>query len=239
MQECVCEDLALRRNIRNYNEDVLINDISETGVREFSAFNNIPFFHVAESSSEDTTHSVEEGILKYNVSGALKILIYEDEIFTLEQLNKRMQDFSYGEEEKSNTPKLITKKHLDESKLKMTAAETANFVHNIPFLLGDLVPEGNEAWRLKLLTVKFFDFCYLPCYGDKDLADWKQNIADMHTSYINVCETHLKLHHHISIHFPTDTLKMGPLRYLRTIRQKRCLFFTLAFVMIGYDNFQI
>lgn len=218
MRKCIEEDLALRRNVHNYNDDVLMDDFSQTGIRELAAFNRIPYFHVTESSSEDITHSAEEGIEKYNISGALWLLIYEDELFTLDQLNTRLKNFSYGEEEKSNKPKAISKEHLNQNKLKMTAAETANFLHNLPFLIGDYIPENNLAWQLVLSTIKFHDFCYLPCYDDNDIMEWKNNIADMHTLYTNICKTHLKPHHHLALHFPTDTLKMGPLRYLRTIR---------------------
>lgn len=66
--------------------------------------------------------------------------------------------------------------HLKNHKLRMTAAETATFIHNITFVIGDLVPHDNDAWQLILNTVKFFDFSYLPCYEEKDLIDWRENI---------------------------------------------------------------
>lgn len=218
MQYCTIEDPATRRNRQNYNEDVLKPNFTETGIHHYSTFNSIPYFHVTESSVEDLTHSVEEGIIKYNISDALWILIYEDHLFTLQELNRRLKEFSYGEEEKSNKPHLILKDHLDNNKLKMSASETANFLQNITFILGDLIPQDNAVWSLILSTVKFFDFSYLPCYEEEDLEEWRKNIDEMSCLYMQICKTHLKPHHHYSIHFPVDTTKFGPLRYLRTIR---------------------
>lgn len=137
---------------------------------------------------------------------------------TLDQLNARMKDFSYGEEEKANKPHLISEENLDNSKLLMTAAETANFVHNLTFMIGDPVPESSLASYLILLTVKFFDYCYLPCYDNVDIEEWRALIEEMNNSYIHILGQHMKPHHHLGIHFPTDTLKYGPLRYARTIR---------------------
>lgn len=211
------ENPATRRNRVNYNEEVVMQNFDMTGIHGYSPLNNIPFFHVTESSAEDLSHSVDEGIVKYNISDALSILIYEDKLFTLEQLNRRINNFSYAPEEKSNKPGLILKEHLDLSKLKMTAAETATFIQNITFMIGDLVLENHDIWQFILNTVKFFDFCYLPCYEEEDLNEWTKNIDEMHKLYIELC-SHLKPHHHIAIHFPIDTRKFGPLRYMRTIR---------------------
>lgn len=218
MRKLTSENPEYRRNRQNYEEDVLVRDQSLTGVREYSPLNAVPHFHVTESSAEDTTHVVEEGICNYNVAEALYFLIYNDRIFTLDQLNNRMKHFSYGEEEKANKPHFILDADLDKINLKMTAAEMTNFVHNLPFIIGDLVPEGHVVWLFLLDTITFFDFCYLPCYENEDLNEWKEIIKRMHEDYIHIFGTHLKPVHHFSIHFPADTKKYGPLRYTRSIR---------------------
>lgn len=217
MKKSTTENPATRRNRVNYNEDVLMQDLYETGIHEYSILNNIPFFHVVESSAEDITHTVELGIIKYNISDALHILIYEDKLLTLQELNLRIKEFSYAEEEKSNKPHYILKDHLDNHNLRMTVAETASFIQNITFMIGDYVPEENYTWKLILNTVKFYDLCYLPCYEEEDLNEWTENIDTMHKLYIEICGD-LKPHHHWATHFPSDTRKFGPLKSMRTIR---------------------
>lgn len=84
-------------------------------------------------------------------------------------------------------------------------------------MVGDFVTEYNDTWQLILNTVKFFDFCYLPCYEEEDLNEWEENIDEMHQLYLHLF-SHLKPHHHFATHFPADTRKFGPLRYTKTIR---------------------
>lgn len=91
MKKSTTENPATRRNRVNYDEDVLIQDLYETGIHEYSILNNIPFFHVVKSSAEDITHTVELGVIKYNISDALYILIYEDKLLTLQELNLRIK----------------------------------------------------------------------------------------------------------------------------------------------------
>lgn len=207
-----------RRNRMNYEEDLFVNDQSKTGVREYSALNNIPHFHVTDSSSIDLTHSVDEGICHYNFGEILYYFIYQKEYFTLEILNERIQSFSYGEDEKSNVASSITKKHLLNNDFKMTAAEMSTFAHNITFLIGDLVPEDDIVWYFLLTNIKFIDYCYLPSYSNQDLKEWTELISEMNNLYMDIFGTTMKPVHHQSIHLPVDTLKYGPLRYTRTIR---------------------
>ncbi|KAJ6647993.1 hypothetical protein Bhyg_03218 [Pseudolycoriella hygida] len=51
----------LRRTKENYDDDVLMNNFTATGVREYSIFNEIPFFHVTTSAGVNTTHDMSEG----------------------------------------------------------------------------------------------------------------------------------------------------------------------------------
>lgn len=79
-----------RRNRENYNADVAKRNPAETGVVEFSPLNGIPYFHVCESSAEDITHIVDEGILHYNLLPSLYYFIYEKKYLTLQEFNNRI-----------------------------------------------------------------------------------------------------------------------------------------------------
>lgn len=163
MKSTTVENPTFRRNRENYDEDVLIHDKSKTGVREQAVFNYIPHFHVTESTSEDLTHNVDEGVCHYHLKEILYYFIYDMKYFSLEELNRRMISFSYGHDEKSNVPQPIS---VEKQKFSMTAAEMSNFIHNITFLIGDLVPEDDFVWHFLLSTVRFFHTCYLPNYDE-------------------------------------------------------------------------
>lgn len=218
MRHVTVENLELRRTRQDYDDDVILHDKSKTGVNEYSVFNYVPHFHVTDSSSVDSTHNVDEGVLHYNFSEILSYFIYDQKYFTLKMLNERMSSFPYGPDEKSNIPRRISAKQLKKKEFKMSATEMSHFVHNITFMIGDLVPEEDPVWHFLLSTVKFYDMCYLPCYDDNQLEAWKNEIEHMLESYKNIFEMSLKPVHHMAIHYPTETKRYGPLRYTRTIR---------------------
>lgn len=218
MQTATRENPEDRRNRENYEEDVLLHDRTQTGIREHSIFNYIPHFHVTESSAEDITHNVEEGICHYHVMEILYHFIYDEKYFTLEELNQRMLSFDYDHDEKANVPHSIAKEQFKKRKFSMTASEMSNFMQNITFIIGDLIPEEDVVWHFLLATVKFFDTCYLPSYDDQEIEEWRDLIDYMLRSYQDLFDLTLKPVQHMAIHYPTDTKRYGPLRYARTIR---------------------
>lgn len=186
MNHVTFENPEDRRNRFNYETDVLMHDQSKSGVREYAPFNYLPHFHVTDSSTEDLTHNVEGGVCHYNFLECLYYFIYIQKYFTLDELNERMRSFPYAEDEKSNIPQPISRKHFKEQKLKMTISEMANFTQNITFMIGDLVPRTDVVWIFLLLTVKFYDKCYLPSYEEQDILEWGVIIDDMLTYYKNL-----------------------------------------------------
>lgn len=218
-KEATREIAGKRRDKANYNADVVTQNPTETGVVEYSPLNEIPFFHVTDSSAEDNTHIVDEGILHYNLLPSLYYFIYEQKFFTLQKLNDCLKLFDFNEDERQNIPSPITQKQLKEKeKLRMSASEMNNFAHNLVFIIGNLVPAQDPVWKFVQTTIRFFDLSYLPCYEDEDILLLADTIATMHQLYQNLFETALKPVHHLAIHYPNDTLNFGPLRYLRTIR---------------------
>lgn len=154
---------AVRRNRDNYDNDVALNNVTSTGVHEYSSFNRIPCFHVTESSSVDLAHDLNEGLLHPSVSESILYFINK-QYFDLNYLNDRMKSMNYGDAEKGNRPYKIAMKNLKKRKLRMTASEMFFFTHHVTLMVGHLVPDGDPVWQHLLTTIKFFDLCYLPSY---------------------------------------------------------------------------
>lgn len=57
-------------------------------------------------------HDVLEGVLQYECKEMLKIFINQEKIFTLEQLNNRIQLFDYGYMNDSDKPSPIQQRTL-------------------------------------------------------------------------------------------------------------------------------
>ena len=73
MHEAIEERVELLRTEANYNEDVETNNMTDTGVKTWSVWNSMPYFHVVHGTTNDLTHDLLEGSMPYCHHGALKI----------------------------------------------------------------------------------------------------------------------------------------------------------------------
>ncbi len=74
------EKVELLRTEQNYNEDVETNNMTLTGVKSWSVFNSMPYFHVVRGTTNDLTHDLLEGSMPYCFHGAFKLLIDKGKI---------------------------------------------------------------------------------------------------------------------------------------------------------------
>lgn len=105
----------------------------------------------------------------------------------------------------------------------MNAAEMFNFSQNFTFLIGDLISEQSEdgemvrEWEFFKNIVKMVDVCYLPWYEPEDLVQMTTKIKFVLEDYLELGEV-LKPKFHYLTHYPTNTKRYGPQRYLQSIR---------------------
>ncbi|XP_072759388.1 uncharacterized protein [Anoplolepis gracilipes] len=149
------------RTIQNYAEDVLLQNLNMTGIKEKCVWEAIPSFSFIQGISFDIMHDLLEGVCGYDL--ALFDLIHEKKYFSLETLNNRIIYFDYGPVESSNAVPQIKKEHLITGKLKFSASEMLCFVRYIGLMLGDLVPEDTESWSLYLKLKSIVDSYNILC----------------------------------------------------------------------------
>lgn len=68
------EKSEMLRTEKNYLQDVETNNMTLTGVKEWSIFNKVPYFHVVNGTTNDLPHDLLEGVLAYCYKIALLIL---------------------------------------------------------------------------------------------------------------------------------------------------------------------
>jgi len=95
------------RNKTNYDEDILINNITLTGLKEVCVFNQINSFHLTQNFAVDIMHDILEGVCKYDIGMILKKMIYDFNYFTIDTLNNRIESFNYGSIDIRNRPPLL------------------------------------------------------------------------------------------------------------------------------------
>lgn len=77
------EDTSQLRDKQNYAYDISLNEFENTGIREFSIFNNVNNFHVIENFSVDLLHDIFEGVFKYGFCNIILHYIHK-KIFDVE-----------------------------------------------------------------------------------------------------------------------------------------------------------
>ena len=145
------EVAALMRTPVNYEEDVLVNNMTLTGVKEKSIFTALPAFEMPSDVSVDIFHDdLHEGVCRYTMCAVLKHFHEENRNF-IELLNLRMYMFEYGIDADNKPPSIILDRESKKPKLKMTGAEMFTFVKLFGVFVGDLVEENDDYWELFLL----------------------------------------------------------------------------------------
>ena len=110
-QTQVVEDENLVRTQLSIDADIQLQNVSQTGLQRSFALNNLSYFHVADNAAPDIMHDFLEGIIPIELKLIVKELISSN-LLTLDELNGRIQSFSYGFVEKANKPSPIQATHL-------------------------------------------------------------------------------------------------------------------------------
>lgn len=217
-QELTDENVCLLRNRNNYKQDVELNDFSCTGIYKESQLNQIKSFHVTENYSVDLMHDLFEGICHYDICEILNYYIEEKKIFSLETFNRRKQQFNYGILEISNLSPPIKPADLKKNHLKMSAREMITFVHFLPLIIGDLVPENDSVWGFFLNLLKICDLLLSYKFTTSSKLNLKALITVHNSQYQSLFNKQLKPKYHILEHYPTIILFSGPPRHFWSMR---------------------
>jgi len=77
------------------------------GIKSRSVLNKSRYYHVVGGLPPDAMHDILEGVLHYSVKETLKVMIFEKQFVTIDELNKRISSFDYGYQNDSNKPTAI------------------------------------------------------------------------------------------------------------------------------------
>ncbi|KAJ8676810.1 hypothetical protein QAD02_012597 [Eretmocerus hayati] len=188
------------------------------GIIEECEFNKAPIFKIGNNHYGDVMHDVGEGVCDYTVGGVLYNLIFKDRIFTIDDFNKRLEEFDFGPHE-TNIPRKIKFQRCKDSKkkgkqgkirLKQSAAEMLCLTRNLGLIIGDLVPEGNENWKLYLKLRQIVDIVTAPSITQYDSTRLEYLVSKHNELYIRLVGT-LKPKMHFMTHYPRLLLDNGPL----------------------------
>ncbi|XP_070529955.1 uncharacterized protein [Cardiocondyla obscurior] len=204
-QKAVKEDPSLLRNLINYNNDIQLDNTSETGIKEECVFHDISSYHFTENYTVDELHDGREGLCNVDMLIILRNLTHgKYKCFNLEILNNRMLMFGYGPKDSLNKPPRI---------YKMLC-----FVRLFGIFVGDLVYEDNPYWQLYLLMRQILDVILAKKLSKGSISYLKVLIQEHHELFISLAGESLTPKLHFLIHYPTIIEQSGPISHLSTIR---------------------
>lgn len=200
----------LLRTVNDYNDDLIINNVSLTGIKEPCVWNSLKTFHATNNLAVDLMHDLLEGVCNHELSLVIYQFIFVNKYFTLQNLNSNIEYFNSGCNS-SNKPPLISIEDLKNERLRMTASEMLCFVRNLGLIFGYLIPDFNKHWKL-ILILKEIISCVTQRHVQHELHHFlKTLITEHHDMYMQLFKRKLKPKHHLLLHYPLIMQHVGPL----------------------------
>ncbi len=240
MRRALTANYELLRNLDNYDEDLLLNDPTSTGIKASCVLNDVEHFHVTTNNAPDVMHDLLEGVCGLEVHIVLGMLIQEG-FFDLDTLNSRITSFDYAPCDSKNKPSPITHNKIQhpDGATGQTASQMWCLIRYLPLMIADLVPEGNEHLELILLLLECMDLIFSPEITTDETFFLKQMIKDHHDYFLQICPNRsLKPKHHFMTHYPQQMRLLGPLANYWTMRfeAKHRFFKRLGHIVCNYRN---
>ncbi|XP_033231553.1 uncharacterized protein LOC117182573, partial [Belonocnema kinseyi] len=136
----------LLRKKEEYEED-LEKGMYQSGLKEYSIWNEIKYFHIFDDFYMDVFHDFNEEGLKYDMSHVLYHYLFEiDNPISLEFLNTRLRTFNYKLNGISNKPPLITIDEAKKSICRCPEVRSTNVQIECCALLDKLVAEHHQLY---------------------------------------------------------------------------------------------
>ena len=233
------EDEFEKRTKDNYQQHVMLNNSTITGIKQDSCLNTLKYFHVTEGVCVDIMHDVLEGVAPLEVKLLLRQLIYEDNLFTLEQLNDRISSFDYGYMNEKNKPSVILNLRTNENAVRQTASQMWCLLLFLPLMIGDLVSRQSSHWKLFLLLREICSIIFAPVVTNGLGVFLKQLVIDHHNMFKTLYpDRRLIPKHHFMIHYGRMIVMFGPLVKLWCMRfeSKHCPMKRQAHVVCNFKN---
>lgn len=218
LQTLFFEDRTLLRSPEEYEQQVLQNDVSITGIKEkcvlLDALDGFKLFdHVA----VDVLHDYLEGCCRYVMTFVVNFLVNDSKIVPLNLLQAKLTAFDYGPDSSSNPSNCIV---LDgrNIKLKTSAAEMLTLVRYFGLMVGLYVPEDCNVWSLYINLRKILDRLLNSTVTMHGAEQLKFLISELNQCYCELTKSQLQPKFHFLTHYPDMLLKFSPLTQIWTMR---------------------
>jgi len=184
------------------------------GITGPSVLAGIPGFDVTKCILHDPMHVILEGVAKVELKKMLNIFLFEKKYLTLECLNRCIQQYNFSKAESKDKPEVIDKKALEPgSVFPQTAACMKNLLINLPFIIGDHIPEDDEFWQNFIILLQILLLSITPVISLNTADTLEALVAKHNKNYVSLySEESLTPKFHYLVHFSQQMRLFGPLR---------------------------
>jgi len=180
------EDESLIRNPTYHAEDVVTNNVTETGVKINVIWNEIPGYHVTQNCVLDIMHDLLEGVCNYDMRHIINYIVFECKSISFQMLNERIQNYDYSLEEASGKPPGLSQSVSSIESLNIKAIEMFRLVSHFAFMVGDVIPQDDEVWNFYLVLRQIFDLVLAHSITLGELRLLQTLIAEHHELYVSL-----------------------------------------------------
>lgn len=159
-------------------------------------------FNVCTGFPADVVHDLFEGIVPFEI--ALSLTVFSSKkYFTLEHLNKAIQNFPFKWNEKINRPHTVPLTFSARRTVGDNAHENWSLLSFFPFLIGDRVSANEPAWQLLNDLKDVVNLVVAPSHTKASIAYLAFKISEHRIRFQEVFpETKLLPKHHYLEHYP-------------------------------------
>lgn len=175
-------------------------------------------FNVTSGFPPHIVHDLFEGIVPMEISLCLTVFISK-KFFTLDALNKSIEDFPFKWTNKTNQPHPVSLTYASRKTIGENTHENWCFIRFFPLLLGHMVPTDEPAWELLADLKDIVEIVVSPVQMQESIAYLNFKIYEQKVRFMEVFpESNFMPKHHFLEHYPHIICEFGPLAALWTMR---------------------
>ena len=129
-------------------------------------------------------HDFLEGVWKYVVRAILIEFIYVKHYFTIDKLNVIITNFNYCSDESNKPPKIALNQEKQELNLKYSASEMFCLVKYLGLMIGDMIPQYDEHWKMFLTLRKISDILMSPRIVNAHITSLASLVKSLMETYL-------------------------------------------------------
>ena len=139
---------------------------------------------------------------------------------TLEFVNNKLDTFPYSYLDRSDKPKLISMKDIeDNTYIRQKAASSLLLAYILPFIFGQRLDETNDYYRHFLGMVQLVQFSFSSVADTTSIGELAQLIYSYCSKFVELYpEVTPKPKMHFILHFVQQLKEFGPLQNQNTMR---------------------